>query len=190
MNNSINEITEGNQEITEGNQEIITNFAHNESLDYRDDTENYSTTTGKIIRVNERFIKSIVKTTIKYKVIDKQESNLLYDALCIEFNKIGAYGKGNKFSSISLDKVRAKTHVFLNSVISEKDVIFTNNTYFFICQGGKIAKCEGLIIKQASIGDMFTDTNRSNDKLTLETLKEIKAISEPVPETAVQALTK
>ena len=187
--NSVDEVNLINEVVEDDRETVISNLATQEAKDYIKSSLNYTKLTNKLIRVTERELNALTTTFIKFKVIEAKEYNMMYESLCHSFNKVGVYGKGSKFSSPSLDILRSKTNVFLSSLKDEKDVIFTNNTYFFKC-GESVVKCEGLIIKQAKVGDMFTDTGRANDKLTLEALNEVKAMTEIPLNTGEQATTK
>jgi len=181
----------------------INKMAKTEVLEYQEDADNLSKL-GKLNRVNEYHIKQLVKVGVKYQGV--KDAKLYYQALCLEFNKVGLYGKGNRYNSPSLDQVRSKLNVALESVIDNEDCIFTNNTYFFTCSSGAVVMVEGVIIKQATVGHMFTDTNNPNDKLTIdernlskkgrsrkltiEALKEIKAMTDKPRVKAEQVTTK
>lgn len=169
-------------------QEMITGLVEDAIQEHIDDSDNY-TRENTLKRVNEYQIKQYVKTALKYEGLTHEEGNSYYKTLCSSFKLLGIYGKGNRYDSESLNILRDNLKVSLSSVLDNKDTLFVNNTYFFTCVNGSLVMVEGLIIKNATIGHMFTDTNRPNEKLTIETLKEIKSMTDKPINTGEQQTT-
>ena len=172
---------------------MFNEIAKQEVKEYQENDINLDSK-GNVIKPTQKGVKQMVITICKYNPdIDNTDENKskLVIQLINEFTEVGLYGRGEIYVSPSLTKVRSNTDTSCESVKDSKDVVLIDNKYYFNCfndKVGVVAKTK-LIVKGATAGDLYPDSEQPNSKLTWNDIKEHFKIIEPVAK-PTQATTK
>tara|TARA_Y100001938_G_scaffold150834_1_gene243711 strand:- start:2618 stop:3190 length:573 start_codon:yes stop_codon:yes gene_type:complete len=144
--------------------------------------------------VSPTIIKERLAGVVMCGLIDKEESLNWLSYTLEEFRLINLYGKGDKYQSDELTDIREKIETIFSAYKEgAKNVIFKDNKFYFKCNGKKVGvvNTTKLVINGAKCGDLFAgSTDRPNDLLTWEEVKEVKEISQPVKSLKPEQATK
>ena len=138
----------------------------------------------KLRKVTLSYIEQMVTSTnevLTENDLPVYDFDKLSNALQDEFNDIGLHGKNEIYQSTSLNKIRKATDKACEGVNNAPDVIEHNGNYFFQCLNNKVgcvAKTK-LIVKGATAGDFFQDSEKPSRKLTWDEISTADFIASP-----------